>query len=229
QVRQLVEKASEIEQLRPLAEQIRQHWEEMDVEYLFEEMPKAIERSVDGIGRIASIVRAMKEFGHPGTKEKKSVDINHCLRNTLVVARNEYKYVAEVDEDYGELPSVMGYEAELNQVWLNLVVNAAHAIKDVVGDSGEKGRIGVKTWAEGDRVFVRISDTGCGIPEEIRDRVFDPFFTTKEVGKGTGQGLALARSVIVDKHGGGIDLESEVGKGTAFTVWLPVDGNGRGK
>ena len=169
----------------------------------------------------------MKEFGHPGGKEKQAVDVNGSIRNTLVVSRNEYKYVAEVEEHYDDVPPIQGYQAELNQVWLNLVVNAAQAIAEVVGDgSGRKGKITVSTHAEDNEVVVRISDTGCGIPAEIRDRVFEPFFTTKEPGRGTGQGLAIVRSVVVDKHGGSIEIDSEAGKGTTFTVRLPVAGNG---
>ncbi|RME23103.1 MAG: hybrid sensor histidine kinase/response regulator [Deltaproteobacteria bacterium] len=196
--------------------------EEADLEYLLEELPRATAQCLDGIGRIAGIVRAMKEFGHPGGGAKKPVDINRGIRNTLTVARNEYKYVADVETRLGEIPPVPGYESELNQVWLNLVVNASHAIGEKYSGTGKKGKITIETRPEGDGVAVEISDDGCGIPKQIQHRIFEPFFTTKEVGKGTGQGLALARSVIVDKHGGTIEVDSRPGEGTTFRVILPL-------
>jgi len=139
------------------------------------------------------------------------------------VARNEVKYVADVETEFGDLPLVVCNIGDLNQVFLNLLVNAAHAIGEAVNGTGEKGRIRVRTVSEGGTVLVTISDTGCGIPEANRAKVFDPFFTTKEVGRGTGQGLAIARSVVVDRHKGTLTFESEVGKGTTFYVRLPVD------
>jgi two-component system, NtrC family, sensor kinase len=204
--------------------EVREAEEEADLEYLAEHMPKSFERCFDGISRISSIVGAMKEFAHPGQREKSQVDLNRALQSTLVIARNEYKYVADVDTELGVLPPVTCHVGDLNQVFLNLIVNAAHAIAEVVGSSGERGRITVHTAADGDRVRVEIADTGCGIPEDIRERIFDPFFTTKPVGKGSGQGLAIARSVVVDKHGGTLTCRSEVGTGTTFTICIPVDG-----
>jgi two-component system, NtrC family, sensor kinase len=183
---------------------------------------------------VARIVRAMKEFAHVDrSSEKTAADLNRALESTLVVARNELKYVAEVETEFGEIPPVVCNLGDLNQVFLNLLVNAAHAIRDVVEDTGNKGTIRVRTWQEGDQVVVGISDTGAGIPEEIREKIFEPFFTTKEVGKGTGQGLTLARSVVVERHGGSLTFESEVGKGSTFFVRLPmgssgVDGRGEG-
>ena len=163
---------------------------------------------------------------HPGTKEKMELDLNRAIESTLTVARNEWKYVAEMETDYdASMPMVSCLPGEFNQAILILIVNAAHAIADAIGkDSQEKRRIRVQTrncpeWDE-----VRIQDTGSGIPEKIRARIFDPFFTTKEIGKGTGQGLAIARSVIVDKHGGTIHFETEEGKGTTFIIRLPRDG-----
>ncbi|HNR33717.1 MAG TPA: response regulator [Candidatus Hydrogenedentes bacterium] len=193
-------------------------------EYLANEIPRAIAQSIEGIGRITSIVQAMKEFSHPGVTEKTLADINHCIESTATVSRNEWKYVADLEMDLDpSLPRVWCLPAELNQVFLNLIVNAAHAIADVVGDGSEtKGRIMISTRRDGDWVEIRISDTGTGIPDEFRDRIFDPFFTTKEVGKGTGQGLAIARNVVVNKHSGTLSVESEVGKGTAFIIRLPV-------
>jgi signal transduction histidine kinase len=164
----------------------------------------------------------MKAFAHPGQKEKVAADLNRALADTLTVARNELKYVAEIETDFGELPPVVCHLGDLNQVFLNLLVNAAHAIGTVMKDTGVKGRIRVTTRADGDQVTVSISDTGCGIPAAIRSRVFDPFFTTKEVGRGTGQGLALART-IVEKHGGRITFEPNPPQGTTFVVIVPAD------
>ncbi len=194
-----------------------------DLDYVMENAPPAIESSIEGLGRIATIVRSMKEFAHPDQGEKKYADLNQAIRSTLVIARNEYKYVAEIDTQFGELPAVPCYLGEINQVILNLLVNASHAIADVVKDSGGLGKITVRTRLDGDAVEISIGDTGTGIPEAARDRIFDPFFTTKEVGKGTGQGLAIARSVVVNKHGGTLRFETECGKGTAFFIRLPLD------
>jgi len=197
-----------------------------DIEYLEEHVPAAFERSIDGLNRISTIVSAMKEFAHPDQREKSPADLNQALRATLTIAKNEYKYVADVETHLGELPPVHCYLGNLNQVFLNLLVNASHAIGDVVGDSGEKGVIRVRTVYDGDTVRIEIEDTGCGIPAAIRDRIFDPFFTTKEVGKGSGQGLAIARSVVVDKHNGSLTCQSEEGKGTTFIIRLPVGRKG---
>jgi two-component system NtrC family sensor kinase len=167
-------------------------------------------------------VRSMKEFAHPEKKEKSPVDLNQAIQNTLIIARNEYKYVAELETDFGTLPSVSCLGGEVNQVVLNMVVNAAHAIGDVVQGTERKGKISIRTRCEGEMVEIAISDTGSGIPPEIRGRIYDPFFTTKEVGKGTGQGLAIARNVVVDKHGGSLTFDTEVGRGTTFFIRLPV-------
>ncbi len=197
-----------------------------DANYLFEEIPKAIDQSLEGVTRVAKIVGAMKEFSHPGTKDKTQLDLNHAIECTLTVARNEWKYVAELETEFDpSLPRIACQPGEFNQVILNLIVNAAHAIADVVGkDGSKKGTIKVQTrnckdWAE-----IRIHDTGTGIPDSVRARVFDPFFTTKEIGKGTGQGLAIARSVVVDKHGGTIHFETAEGRGTTFVIRLPKEG-----
>lgn len=193
-----------------------------DLDYIRERVPRALERTLEGIERVTSIVRAMKEFAHPDSAERSSIDINRALSNALVVSRNEYKYVAEVETGFGALPPVPCHAGELNQVFLNLLVNAAHAIGDVVKGSDRKGVIRVRTAVDGDTVVIQIQDTGTGIPEEIRNRIFDPFFTTKPVGKGTGQGLAIARSIVVGKHRGALTFTSEVGRGTTFTIRLPL-------
>ena len=198
--------------------------DDVDLDYILENAPVALDRARDGLGRVAAIVRSMKEFAHPDRKEMAQVDINQAISSTLVIASNEYKYVAEIETAFGELPLVNCYAGEINQVVLNLIVNAAHAIGDVVTGTNGKGRIKVSTRVLDDQVEIAIADTGKGIPVEVRARIFDPFFTTKEVGKGTGQGLAIARSVIVDKHGGTLHFETEVGQGTTFFIRLPING-----
>lgn len=197
-----------------------------DTDYLLEEIPKAIDQSLEGVGRVAALVSAMKEFSHPDTKEKAPLDLNRAIASTITVARNEWKYVADVKTDFdSSLPPVTCHPGEINQVILNLIVNAAHAIGDVAHEGGRpRGTISVRTLRCAQRAEIRIEDTGTGIPEKVRTRIFDPFFTTKEIGKGTGQGLAIARSVIVGKHGGSLDFETEEGKGTTFIIRLPYDG-----
>ena len=198
--------------------------EAADVDYLVEEIPCAIAQSKEGIDRVRKIVQSMKEFSHPGAEGMDSIDLNRAIRSTITVATNEWKYVANLEVDLDPtLPLVPCLPGDINQVVLNLIVNAAHAIGDVLSDGGtEKGTIAVNTRAVGEVVEIRISDTGSGIPIEARDRIFDQFFTTKEVGKGTGQGLSLAYAVVVQKHGGTIDFETELGKGTTFIVRLPL-------
>jgi PAS domain S-box-containing protein len=198
--------------------------EQTDPGYLIREVPQAIAQTLEGVQRVSKIVRAMKEFSHPGSEDKSAVDINHAIETTLAVARNEWKYVADVQTHFAEdLPRVPCLAGEFNQVILNLLINAAHAIGTVVGkDSGTKGTIEITTRSDEAWVEVQMRDTGTGVPEGIRSRIFEPFFTTKEVGKGTGQGLALAHTVIVKKHGGQIWFESEVGQGTTFFLRLPL-------
>jgi PAS domain S-box-containing protein len=198
--------------------------EDTDLDYLKKHIPKAFERSIEGLERVATIVRSMKEFAHPAQKEMAPVDLNRAIGATLTVARNEYKYVANLETDFGELPHVTCHVNEINQVVLNIVVNAAHAIADIVKDTSEKGAIRVATRRDGPTAVISISDTGGGIPESIRHRIFDPFFTTKEVGRGTGQGLAIAWTAIRDKHRGELFFETELGKGTTFLIRIPIDG-----
>jgi signal transduction histidine kinase len=195
---------------------------EVDLTYLVNETPKAISQTLEGVTRVATIVRALKDFAHPDHKEWVPTDINRALLSTLTVARNEIKYVADVVTELGDLPLVVCQPGGLNQALLNLVINAAHAIGDVVGDSGARGTITVRTTCEDDMVVIAITDTGNGIPEAVRHRIFDPFFTTKAVGRGTGQGLTIARSVIVDNHGGTLTFETAMGRGTTFFVRVPV-------
>ena len=197
---------------------------EADMEFLITEAPKALAQSLEGLDRVADIVRAMKEFSHPGGEEKQMMNLNHLINNTITVCRNEWKYVAEISLDLDpDLPPVPCLPGDFNQVILNIVVNAAHAIADKLkGHHKNKGKIRITTRQDGKWVDIRISDTGTGIPEEHRAKIFNPFFTTKEAGRGTGQGLAISHSVVVAKHGGTIDFDTEEGKGTTFVVRLPL-------
>jgi len=191
--------------------------------YLRNEVPIAIEQLLSGVDQVARIVLAMKEFSHPGPVEKVPVDINRAIESTVLVSKSEWKYLAELTTDFDrELPPVPCLAGEFNQVILNVIVNAAHAIADVVKDSGGMGRIHITTRRDGEAVEIRVSDTGCGIPKQHQSKVFDPFFTTKPIGKGTGQGLAIAYGVIVQKHGGTIQLEPESGSGATFVIRLPL-------
>jgi PAS domain S-box-containing protein len=194
---------------------------EEEIGYLRQELPSALKRVADGLGRIAEVVRSIKDFARADISEMAAVDINQSIKSTLVVARSEYQAVAEIQTDLGELPPVVCHGGQINIVILNLLVNAAHAITDVKGSS-ERGLITVRTRAEGDNVVISVSDTGGGIREEIRHRIFDPFFTTKEVGRGSGQGLTIARNVVVKVHGGTIDFTTEIGEGTTFEIRLPT-------
>ncbi|MYL84065.1 PAS domain S-box protein [Desulfovibrio aerotolerans] len=199
--------------------------EEIEVDFLREEIPKTISRIDEGIGRIAAIVLAMKRFSYTSGDEKKAVDIREAIENTLVISRNEWKYVAEATTDFDpELPPVMCLAGDINQVFLNIIVNAAHAIGDVVRESNSLGCIAISTRKDGDFAVIIIKDTGTGIPKEVGSKVFNLFFTTKEVGKGTGQGLAIAYDIVVNKHNGSITFESEAGQGTTFIIRLPLAG-----
>jgi signal transduction histidine kinase len=179
--------------------------------------------------RVSRIVNAMRAFSHPDQREQIPTVLRAALENTLMVAHSEYRHVADVVTEFADVPEVVCHPGEINQVFLNLVVNAAHAIADVVGQRGGRGTITIRTRRDAaDAVLVSVSDTGGGIPDAIRDRVFDPFFTTKAVGHGTGQGLALARAAIVDRHGGTIRFETRPGEGTTFFVRLPIHGHPAG-
>lgn len=196
-----------------------------DLDYLCEQIPSALKQTLEGVERVSKIVRAMKEFSHPGGKEKTAADLNRAIESTVTVANNEWKYVADVKLELApELPLVPCFVGEFNQCILNLIVNAAHAIGDVVKKNpGTKGLITVQTRRDGDQVEVRVSDTGTGIPEASRPKIFEPFFTTKDVGKGTGQGLSIIYGSIVKRHGGAVKFETEVGRGTTFIIRLPIN------
>jgi len=204
---------------------LEENVEELDWGYLAEEIPLTITQSREGVERISKIVRAMKEFSHPGSKDKAPVNINDIINTTITVASNEWKYVAEIETDLApDLPSVTCLADEIGQVFLNILVNAAHAISDTLNKNsdGKKGLISISSRQYDGWIEVRISDNGKGMPDSIREHIFDPFFTTKEVGKGTGQGLAIAYSVVTDKHQGTLICESEEGVGSSFCIKLPV-------
>ena len=209
-----------------IVEELDEQADEIDLEFVRDETPKAVDRTLDGLNRVATIVKALKRFSHPGDNDLAPADLNEIIDNTLTVAKNEYKYVAEVEVEAGDLRDVVCNPGDLGQVFLNLVVNAAQAIADRVEADGSMGTISIRTVGDDHGVTVAIGDTGGGIPAEVQERVFEPFFTTKEPGKGTGQGLALAHNVIVNKHGGRLSFEVEAGVGTTFLVWLPYRQSG---
>ncbi|UNC91979.1 PAS domain S-box protein [Candidatus Contubernalis alkaliaceticus] len=205
---------------------------ELDIEYLIKEIPKAVNQSLEGIDRVSKLVLAMKEFAHPGTKEKIPSDLNRAIENTLTISRSEWKYIADIETELEQnLPMVWCVIDEINQVFLNIIVNAAQAIEEAIEKKYlNKGVITVKTKSDGAFVFISIKDNGIGIPGDIIDKIFDPFFTTKDIGKGTGQGLLIAYDIISNKHNGSIEVNSKkVGKGTTFTIRLPIDNRNTGE
>jgi signal transduction histidine kinase len=195
-----------------------------DTDFLCANLPSAMQMTRDGLGRVTSIVSSLKEFARGQESTKTRVDLNRSIETTLCVAKHEYKYVADVEVELGDLPQVTCHGGEINQVILNLVVNAAHAVADAKRGPNARGHITVRSVREGSSVVLSVSDDGAGIPERIRDRIFEPFFSTKEVGRGSGQGLAIARNIVVDRHQGALWFESTVGKGTTFYLRLPIDG-----
>jgi signal transduction histidine kinase len=203
-------------------ERVREAEAGIDFDYLQKEIPSAVEQTLEGIERVSTIVRAMKTFSHPGHKDQVPADLNEAVGATVTVARHQIRDVADLRLDLAELPPVKCNIAELNQVFLNLIVNAA----DAVGETGRRGLITVATAVDGEDVVIRITDTGGGIPDDVRSRMFDPFFTTKDVGRGSGQGLPLVRGVVQEGHGGSITVESVLGEGTTFTVRIPIEGLG---
>jgi signal transduction histidine kinase len=198
--------------------------QQFDSEFLEEQIPIAIDQALDGVERVARIIRAMREFGHPDGEMQASADINELILSTLSLARNEWKYVSRVETCFEELPRVKCFAGEISQVVLNLVVNAAHAIADKGEQDHGLGNITISTHLEGDNVAVSVADTGTGIPDELVERIYDPFFTTKEAGRGTGQGLPMVKAFIVSRHGGTLTLQTQAGAGTTFTFRIPVEG-----
>lgn len=219
--------ACEAGRLAPISHEVLEALEtlhrEIDWDFLKAEIPLAIEQALEGRDRVAAIVRAMKEFAHPGDEELSPVDVNRAIENTLAVSRGEWKHVAEVALDLApDLPPVPCFPGSFNQVLLNLVVNASHAIGDHrEGRGAENGRITVSSALRGNTVEIVIGDNGCGIPPENLSRIFEPFFTTKDVGKGTGLGLDISRRIVVERHGGDISVDSVPGR-TTMRVWLPL-------
>ena len=195
--------------------------EEIDIEYLLSDSENLVKESREGAERVLKIVRDLKEFSHVDKEEKMPADLNSGIESTLNIVWNEIKYNATVDKEYGDIPKVDCFPMELNQVFMNMLVNAAQAIED------GQGTITIKTRQEGDFVLVSIADTGKGMPPEVQQRIFEPFYTTKDVGKGTGLGLNMAYNIVVKKHGGDILVDSAEGVGTTFTVKIPIS-NGEG-
>jgi signal transduction histidine kinase len=197
--------------------------EDADLDFLAEEIPSAVAQAREGVGRVAEIVQALKSFAHPGMESKSPVNINKAVTDTLAVSRSEWKYIADVRTDLDhDLPQVPALAGPLNQALLILIVNAAQAMEDHLAGTGGKGTIAITTSVEDDAVVISVEDDAGGIPEEIQDRIFDPFFTTKEVGRGSGQGLSIARSVIVEQHDGDLSFEVRPGEGTTFHMRLPL-------
>lgn len=217
------DKLAEETKENPLYSKIQELKKSLDIDFLLDDIPNAIEQSLEGVGRVSKIVQSMKEFSHPPTTNTIPIDINKAIDSTITISRNEWKYVADMETDFdSDLPMVQCFPGEFNQVILNLIVNAAHAIDDMNSDSA-KGKITISTKSNGDFVEIRVADTGVGIPKKIQSKIFIPFFTTKGVGKGTGQGLSISYSVIVDKHKGSLSFETEEGKGTVFIIRLPLN------
>lgn len=194
---------------------------ESDLAFLADKTPEALSLANQGLSRMATIVRAMKEFSYADAADTLPLDVNQAIHNTLIIAKSEYRAFADVETELGEVPHVQCRASEIAQVFLNLVVNAAHAIEERVRGTDERGLIKVRSAEVDGGVEVTVSDNGIGIPEHVRERLYDPFFTTKPVGKGTGQGLAISRHAV-DRHRGRLDFTSELGRGTTFRVWLPL-------
>lgn len=212
--------------VRPLLQEIRELEDRIDLPYLLQEIPRAVGESSEGVAQVTEIVQSMRDFTHPGNRQIAPMDVNAAISNTVRVTRNQWSQVADIDLDLDpDLPVLPCVQGEFNQVVLNLLVNAAHAIEERLDkdpDAGP-GRISITTRRAEAHAEIRIRDNGTGIPDLIRPKVFDPFFTTKEVGRGTGQGLAISRSVIVDRLGGRLTFDTRVGEGTTFIIRLPLE------
>lgn len=199
-----------------LQDLLRRTEDEVELDYLKEDLPQLLDESADGLARVKKIVQDLKDFSRVDNSDWQQADLNAGLESTLNVVRNEVKYKAEVVKRLGVLPLVTCLAGQLNQVFMNLIVNASHAI-------AERGTITLSSGAQDGWAWVQVDDDGCGMTEEVRRRVFEPFFTTKDVGKGTGLGLSLSFSII-KRHGGRIQLRSTPGLGSRFRVWVPVGG-----
>ena len=216
---------NELEDNNPsLVEELNNLKQIFDIEYLLEEIPQSIEQTEIGIKRVTNIVKAMKDFVHPNTKEKVLCNINHGIEVTVTISKNEWKYVADLELQLDDkMPLIYCLQDELNQVILGMIINATQSIEEkFCKKNGKKGKITISTSPDGKDVVIKISDNGNGIKSTNINRIFDPFFTTKEVGKGTGQGLTIAHDLIVNKHGGSISVDSNYGDGTTFTIKIPI-------
>jgi len=209
-----------IERLGELPAELVALTDEVDLDFVRDEAPAAVERTVEGVRRVSEIVSALKRFAHPGRTTAEPTDVNDLVRHALVMAANEYKYVARVETALMPMPKVRVNAVDLGQVILNLVVNAAHAVADAGRDG--LGRIDVTTELISGDLVLRVADDGVGIPPELVERIFEPFFTTKEVGRGSGQGLALVRSVT-EAHHGTVEVDSAPGEGTTFVIRIPAE------
>lgn len=208
--------AGETDKATELVQELDKWSAEMELEYMFEDVQSLVSETIDGAERVKKIVIDLRTFSRAEENEKTTSDLNKGLESTMNLCWNELKYHCEVVKELGDIPDLVCYPMKLNQVFMNLLVNAAHAVEG-------KGTVTVRTWHADDNIFVQVSDTGCGIPKESLDKIFEPFFTTKPVGKGTGLGLSIAASIIAE-HNGEISIDTEVGKGTTFTVRLPMMG-----
>ena len=216
---------SNINQNSGTIEELKQIIDKIDIDYILSEVPIAIEQSIDGIQRIAKIVAAMRDFSHAGPKEKVAADLHKLINNSFTISRNAWKYIAEIYKDFDEtIPPIVCLASDLGQVFVNIIINSAHALEEKFHDSDTiQGRIDIKTKNKGENVEIIFSDNGAGMTPKVQKRIFDPFFTTKDVGKGTGQGLAIAYDIIVDKHNGNIEVESEKNIGTKLIITLPKE------
>jgi len=219
----LIERLQQSEEFTELLTEIAEQEDKTDIDYFGDEVPKALSQTSDGVERVSQLVGGLKGFAHStDSTEKASVNINEIINNTLIVCKNAYKYVAEIDLDLGDVPAVPLHHGDMRQVILDLIVNAAQAVEDAKGSNDSLGKISISTRFKDNELVITVSDSGGGIPEDVASRIFDPFFTTKEVGRGSGQGLAITRNIIHDKHGGRLSFQTEVGVGTSFSITIPL-------
>ena len=205
-------------------ETLNEIFEKADFEYLSGELPLAFSQTTEGVNRVCSIVKAMKEYSHPNSEEKVATNLNSCIESTITISKHTWKYHSDMEVDLDpNLKDVMCHPGPFNEVILNIIVNAADAIREKVENNAsiEKGKITIQTLDKEDFAEIRISDTGGGIPQSIQEKIFDPFFTTKAIGKGTGQGLALSYSIIKERHNGELHFETVPGESTTFIIQLP--------
>ena len=223
---QLLAALQKLDPQAPETQAYRAQYKECDLGFVTDELPEALSQAQHGLNQVATIVKAIKEFSHPGSLSMAPVDINQAITTTLAVSRNQWKYACDISLDLEDnLPKILGLAGDINQVLLNLIVNAVDAIVDK--DDQERGVITIKTHStqldDQEAIALSVSDTGTGVSDEVALRMFDPFYTTKEVGKGTGQGLAISYNIICSKHGGTIECQSPPGEGATFIITLPCE------